>query len=170
MNLKLRLRSAVALACATAGTVAAIMPVAADANGDSANRIVGLWSTQAEVRPCGTDFPPMKVANTLLIHAGGTIVENPRYPPGGAPNAAGHYERTQALGTWHYNRKSGRYWIHLRFDNFIDGVYDGYSTVDREARFRKKGMEFTGPVSASRFDAEGNLIGQLCGSAVSSRL
>lgn len=170
MNTKLCLRSAITLACAALGAVAATAPVAARADGNSANRIVGLWDTQAEVRPCGTDLPPNKIANTLLIHAGGTIVENPRYPPGGAPNAAGHYERNQALGTWVFNRKTGRYWIHLRFDNFLDTVYDGYSEVDREVRIKKGGMEFVGPVWASRYDADGNLLFKLCGSAVSSRL
>jgi hypothetical protein len=170
MNTKFQLRAAIALVWAAAGTAAAAAPLTANANGDSPNRIVGLWSTQAEVRPCGTDLPPMAIVNTLLIHAGGTIVENPRFPPGGAPNAAGHFERTQALGTWQLNRRSGKYWIHLRFDNYIDKAYDGHTTIDREARFRKNGLEFLGPVSVSRFNAEGTLIGQLCGRAVSSRL
>ena len=108
---------------ACASLAVAAEPETMVVSGAAANRIVGLWSTEAEVKPCGTDIPPSPIRNTLLFQAGGTIVENPLFPSGGIEGAAGVpgvYQRSQALGTWSYNPKTGRYWIHLQFDNFID--------------------------------------------------
>ncbi len=136
------------------------------------NRIVGLWSTEALVGPCGAT-PLTPIRNTLLFHAGGTVVENPRSPPGGVPNAAGipgNYQRGQALGTWVYDPGSQRYFIHLRFDNFVDNAYHGYSTVDREITLTKRGTYAAGPVRSARYAANGTLISEVCGEAVSTPL
>ncbi len=166
-----RLRPAATLVLAAAvAALAASGPATATGPGAKPNRIVGLWSTQAEVRPCGTDLPTFPIRNTLLIHANGTIVESPLIPPGGVPDGTGLYQRGQALGTWVLNKKTGRYWIHLRFDNYVDNAYHGFSLVDREARVTDKGMTIRGPVTASRYAADGSLLGQLCGNAISTRL
>jgi hypothetical protein len=108
--------------------------------------------------------PVITVLNTLLFQAGGTIVDNPRFPPGGAPNASGLYARNQGLGTWSYDPATHQ------FDNFVDGVYDGYSTVDRELVLSEEGLLASGPVRSDRFKADGSLVTEVCGQAVSSRL
>jgi hypothetical protein len=134
-----------------------------------ANRIVGLWSTEGHVGPCN-GAPVSTILNTLLFQAGGTVVDNPRFPPGGAPNASGLYERNQGLGTWSYNPVTRRYFLHLQFDNFVNSVYDGYSTVDRELVLSEEGLLATGPVRSDRFAADGSLISEVCGEATSARL
>jgi hypothetical protein len=136
-----------------------------------ANRIVGLWSTEAMVGPCNaTPFNPVR--NTLLFQAGGTVVENARFPPAGVPNVGGvpgHYQRGQALGTWTYDPTSRRYRMHLEFDNFVDNAYHGYSTVDREIVLSGDGMVASGPVRSARYTVDGHLILEVCGQAASVR-
>lgn len=137
-----------------------------------ANSIAGLWSTEGLVGPCGLT-PMAPIRNTLLIHAGGTVVESPRFPPAGAPNAfgvPGINQRGQALGTWSYDPATRRYAIHLQFDWYVDDAYHGYMTVDRDIQLSSDGMVASGPIWAARFDAGGNLIAQVCGDGVSRRL
>jgi hypothetical protein len=137
--------------------------------GASANAIVGLWSTEGDVGLCGSD-PINKVFNTLLFHAGGTLVENPRIPPAGVPDVGGGiYQRGQALGTWTFDPRYRTYQVHLRFDNYVDNAYHGYTMVDREITLTGKDQA-AGPVYVTRFTADGNLIVELCGQAVSTRL
>jgi hypothetical protein len=139
---------------------------------DPGNRIVGLWGTEALVGPCNAT-PLTPIRNTLLFHAGGTVVESPRFPPDGAPNVAGipgTYQRGQALGTWVYEPRSRRYFIHLRFDNYVANAYHGYSTVDREITLTKRGTYASGPVRSARYAADGTLISEVCGDAVSTPL
>jgi hypothetical protein len=137
--------------------------------GATANTIVGLWSTEGDVGLCGFD-PINKVFNTLLFHAGGTVVENPRIPPSGVPDVGGGiYQRGQALGTWTFDRRNRTYQIHLRFDNYVDNAYHGYTMVDREITLIGKDQA-VGPVYVTRFTADGNLIVELCGQAQSTRL
>jgi hypothetical protein len=148
-------------------------PANSGALGVPANRIAGLWSSEAGVRPCGTALPLAPVRNTLLFHAGGTVVENPRFPPGGAANVfgvPGTNQRNQALGTWGYDPATDVYWMHLQFDWFVDGIYHGYMTVDREIRLSQDGLEASGPVWSTRYSAAGSVIAQVCGEAVSTRL
>ncbi len=136
------------------------------------NRIVGLWSTEALVGPCGGE-PVTPIQNTLLFHAGGTVVESPRFPPGGAPRVAGvpgQYQRGQALGTWSYDPRRRTYFLHLQFDNYVDNAYHGYSTVNREIALTKDGLLGSGPVRSARFTADGKLMGEVCGEALSARL
>ena len=134
-----------------------------------ANTIVGLWSTEADVGLCNAG-PTGKVFNTLLFHAGGTVVESPRIPPSGVPDVGGGIlQRGQALGTWTFDPTSKTYQIHLRFDNYVNGAYHGFSTVDREISLVGKDLG-VGPVYVTRFTAGGNLIVELCGEALSTRL
>jgi hypothetical protein len=151
-----------ATAAATAG------PGQSGALGVPANRIVGLWITEALVGPCNA-VPSNPIRNTLLFQAGGTVVENPRFPPAGMLNGPGIYQRGQALGTWTYDPASGRYSLHLRFDNYVDNVYDGYSTVDREIELSGDGMFASGMVTSSRYTAAGGLMLTVCGQALSIR-
>jgi hypothetical protein len=112
-----------------------------------------------------------QIRNTLLFHAGGTVVENPRFPPAGFPDVAGVpgvYQRGQALGTRTYDPQRHKYWIHLRFDNFVDSVYHGCSTVDREMSL-SGGIVASGPVRSIRYLANGSLMSEVCGEAVSAR-
>ena len=143
-------------------------------NDDLRDRIVGLWSTEGLVGPCLPDVTPtITTRNTLLFHAGGTLVETARFPPNGAPNVngiTGIYQRTQGLGTWTYDRHLRRYFIHLRFDNYVDGVYHGWSTVDREIVLSQRGMLATGPVTSTRFKADGTALPSVCGQATSTPL
>ena len=137
-----------------------------------ANRIVGLWETHAQVRPCGSDLPFSSVFNTLLFHTGGTVVESPRIPPDGVliPSIPGVNQRGQALGTWSYDWRTRQHNLNLRFDWYVDGIYHGYSTVDREISLSPGGNQITGPVRSARYLADGSMIGEVCGSAVSDRL
>jgi|tagenome__1003787_1003787.scaffolds.fasta_scaffold19295527_1 hypothetical protein len=123
-----------------------------------ANRIVGLWSTLAELTPCGGG-PTFEVTNNLLFHAGGTLTENI------APTPA----RNHGLGTWSYNAGSG-WQLHLRFDRFADDAYAGFTTVDRELHMSPDGRELTGPVHATFYGADGSVLQELCGEATSTRL
>jgi hypothetical protein len=162
------------LAVLTVGSASA----GSNRNDDLRDRIVGLWSTEGLVGPCLPDVAPtITTRNTILFHAGGTLVETARFAPGGAPGGApningipGIYQRTQGLGTWTYDRHSRRYFIHLRFDNFVDGVYHGWSTVDREIVLSQRGMLATGPVQSTRYYADGRAFPAVCGNATSTPL
>lgn len=152
---------------------ACLLPVAANAGGPAttgalatpANRIVGLWETVAAVRPCNTAIPPRNVRNTLLFNAGGTVIENPSTLP--KVVGAG---RSFAIGTWSYDPDTGRYAGMLRFDNYQDGVYAGYQTVDRDIALNADASIAEGTVVSTMYDANGNQLVQLCGSATSTRL
>lgn len=139
-----------------------------------ANRIVGLWSTEGGTRRCGTDLPITPVRNTIVFHAGGTVLANPQAAPAtGIPNAhgvAGFNQRGQDLGTWSYNPLTGQYTVKLRFDWYVDGLYHGYQTVDRTILLSNDGKQAFGPVRSTRYKADGSLIMEVCGDAVSTRL
>jgi hypothetical protein len=166
------------LACVAIGLSSVLAAGVAAGNGfigafpGPANRIVGLWGTEGTVGPCnGPQTTPIR--NTLLFHAGGTVVESPRFPPGGAPNVAGipgTYQRGQALGTWSYDPRRRTYYVHLQFDNYVDNVYHGYSTVDREIALSKEGLLGSGPTRSARFAVDGKLLSEVCGQASSARL
>ena len=162
-----------------ATTLAALLAATAASAGDTvhngavatpANRIVGLWETVGAVRPCGSVLPTSTVRNTLLFNAGGTVVENPRAAPNGTQLPSGLSQRTWGLGTWSYDPATALYTLHLRFDWYLDGVYNGYSTVDRELRFSADGMQVTGEVTSARFAANGTPLSSVCGTAVSDRI
>ena len=134
-----------------------------------ANRLVGLWATEGKAGPCG-GVPASTIRNTLLFQAGGTVVENPRALPGGAPTPAGLYQRTMGLGTWSYDPVADKYFLFLQFDNYVDNVYDGFTTVDREITLSGGGLLASGPVRVARYKADGSLSAELCGEVLSTRL
>lgn len=130
-----------------------------------ANRIVGLWEALATVRPCNIPAAPARdVRNNLLFHAGGTVTEN----PGGLPNATGP-SRSFGLGTWRYDPVSNRYTGMLRFDTYLNGAYTGYTTIDRNIVLGGANTA-VGPVVVTAYDAGGNQLIQLCGTASQRRL
>lgn len=136
------------------------------------NRIVGLWSTEALVGPCGAP-PVMTIRNTLLFNAGGTMVENPRIGQDGIlspPGSTSVYWRGQALGTWTFDPWSRKYFIYLRFDNYVDNSYHGHSIVEREVTLSKRGTVASGPVRSTRYALDGTKISEVCGNAVSTPL
>lgn len=138
-----------------------------------ANRIVGLWTTEANISPCGSGLPPGSGVNTLLFHAGGTVQENTMYPPGGAPDAfgvPGLNQRNNGLGTWSYNPATDWYSMRLRFDWWVDNVYHGYMIIERLIRLSADGQHATGPVRATRYALDGTVIVDLCGTTSMDRL
>jgi hypothetical protein len=163
-----------------AAAASALLVASAAAAGDDArllagpaNRIVGLWSGVGLVRPCGSTLPLSAVRNTLLFNAGGTVVENSRFPPQGAPNVygiAGMNQRSGGLGTWTYDPQSGASTLHLRFDWYVDGVYHGYQTVDREITMSEDGDHLVGSVVSTRYSAAGATLAAVCGDGTSDRL
>lgn len=131
-----------------------------------ANRVTGVWTTSATVKPCSNPAAPaMPIRNTLLFNAGGTVLEN----PGTLPNVVGG-SRTIALGTWSYNPATRLYTLFLRFDHYTNGVYGGYQTVDRTFVLSNGGNTAAGPVVTTRYDTNDNQTAQLCGEAVSTRV
>jgi hypothetical protein len=173
MNTKTTLIAAALAALLAAGPASAVDPLHNGALATPANRIVGLWTTDGMVSPCGTALPPTAVRNTLLFEAGGTVVENPRFPPQGANGAfgvAGINQRGNGLGTWSYDPADHLYTLHLRFDWYVNGAYHGYQTVDREMRLSSDGMQVSGDVTSTRFAANGTPLISVCGAAVSDRI
>jgi hypothetical protein len=158
-------------------TAAAILTVATSALAQSgpastgaiavpANRIVGLWEAAGTVRPCNDpSAAPRHIRTNLLFQAGGTITEN----PGGLPNVTGP-SRSFGLGTWSYDPDSNHYTLMLRFDTYLNGVYTGYQTVDRDIVLDGTGASTVGPVVSTGYDTNGNQILQLCGTAIQQRL
>ena len=153
-----------------AGPASAVDTARNGAVATPANRIVGLWDTVGTVRPCGTTLPPSTVRSNLLFNAGGTAVENPRFPPQGALLPNGVNQRGVSFGTWAYDPATTLYTLHLRFDWYVDGAYNGYATIDRELRFSADGMQVTGAVTSARFAADDTPLSSVCGTAVSNRI
>lgn len=142
-----------------------------DRDRERENRIVGLWGSEALVGPCDPDVTPaQQIRNTLLFNAGGTFIENARVPPGGITQAAGTYWRTQGLGTWVYEPAKRRYYLNLRFDNYVNNVYNGYSIVEREITLTNHGMLASGPVRSTRYFLDGTAPIAVCGQATSTPL
>ncbi len=147
-------------AIAATSTAVAVDPWTNGCPNTPANKIVGIWRTQAAVGPCGSGQYPIQIRNTLQFHAGGTMLES--VPPNPV--------RVEGLGTWKYNADTRQYRMHLLFDWYLpDGTYDGHQTVDRLFLMSNDGKRVAGPVHAVRFAADGSVMGELCGHAVSTR-
>lgn len=136
-----------------------------------ANRIVGLWDTQPAVKPCGSSLPAVPAGHTtLLFNAGGTWVENPRFPPDGVIVNGSVQKRSGGLGVWSYDPLTARYTARMQFDWYADGVYSGYQTVDRTILLSSNGNLASGPVRSVRHAADGSVIAELCGTGSGTRL
>jgi hypothetical protein len=125
-----------------------------------ANRIVGLWQTTGEVGPCTGGPATVQVRNYLLFNVGGTVVENI------SPSTV----RNTGLGTWTYDPVSKAHGLFLQFDRFANGVYVGYSTIERELVMSPDGLELTGRVVATAYAPDGSVLLELCGEPTSTRV
>jgi hypothetical protein len=130
-----------------------------------ANRIVGAYGTNAQVRACGSSDPYNTVINTILFNAGGTVVAIPRFPPGGANG----YSRTNDMGTWSYDPATGHYSLRLRYDNFTDGTFTGSSIVERDMTMSLDRNSVSGSVHVTTYDTNGVAVYEVCGTATSTR-
>lgn len=169
MNLHTPLLTLALLATTTAAQASG--PTTTGALASPANRIVGSWSNVANVGPCGGATAPQR--QTLLFIAGGTLVDNSRFPPNGLPNLAGIpgiHQRSIGVGVWAYNPDTGEYTLDQRFDWYVDNVYHGYQTVQRSILLSNDGQQAAGPVRSTRYAANGSTIVEICGSALSTRL
>lgn len=171
MNIKTSLLT-IAILAAVSTTASAAGPSHDTAWGFLANRIAGVYTTQAQVRPCGSSFPFSPAANTLTFNAGGTVTENARFPPDGIPNVygvPGINKRSFGLGKWSYNYLTHKYSMTLRFDWFVNNAYNGYQMVEREILLSNDGRQAAGPVHTTRYALDGSIVADLCGTAVSTR-
>lgn len=148
---------------ATAGQAIAAGPTTTGASAAQGNRVVGIWSNASQVGPCGQ--PATTTGdNTVIFQAGGTLVDNPR-APAGTPT-----QRSIGLGVWSYNRATGQYSQRVQFDWFLNGAYDGYQVVWRDFLLSNDGNVASGDVTTARYNADGSVRAELCGSAVSNRI
>lgn len=155
------------LPAATAGD-----PARTGALSTPANRIVGTWSNVATVGPCGGQAAEPQ-RQTIQFHAGGTFTDNPRFPPQGLPNLAGIagvHQRSIGLGDWRYDPASGQYTLSQRFDWYVNNAYHGYQVVERTIVLSNDRNTASGPVRTVRYAANGAILAQLCGQAVSTRI
>ena len=152
-------------------TAAAADPATRGALATPANRIVGAWSNAAYIGPC--DGTPSSTAQrqTSVFHAGGTFIDNSRYPPQGISTPNGTMQRSIGLGTWKYSPRTGQWSLDQRFDWFKNNVYDGYQVILRtDMRLRGDGQTLVSDVHAIRYNATGAPVLEQCGYAESTRL
>jgi hypothetical protein len=159
----------VLLALASLPAVAGGDPVRNGALATASNRITGLWNNVGQVGPCG-GTPVQPIHQTLMFLAGGGFVDNSPYPPQGAPGPGGLNQRSIGLGTWSYDPLTAQYTLDQRFDWFVNNVYSGYQVVHRTMLLGNAGTTASGPVRTIRYAANGSVVFDLCGSAVSTRL
>lgn len=138
--------------------------------GAPANGIVGTWSNIAQVGSCDTGILGPLLRQTLMFHAGGTFLDNSRFPPQGITTPAGVVQRSIGLGNWSYAPVSGEYSLRQQFDFYLDNVYDGYQVIERTMLLSNDRNEISGPVVAIRYNAAGVETSRQCGEAISTRL
>lgn len=171
-------KTALAVAVLTLSTAASAAQPGADHKngvvwGWGAGRIVGTYQSNAQVRPCGTFLPYVPVLNTISFQAGGTLIENARFPPAGVPNVfgiPGLFTRTIGLGSWSYNPPTHTYSMSLRYDFFENGAFYGTGVVQRDIQLNADASAGSGSVHATTYAADGSVIVDLCGEATSTRL
>jgi hypothetical protein len=73
------------------------------------------------------------------------------------------------LGTWTYDPSTGQHHASFRFDRYINGVYSGFSVVERELLLSEDGSEASGDVRSVNYDANGAVLSEVCGIGVSHR-
>lgn len=171
MNALIPMLAATAVAALASNAIAA-SPASNGALPVPANRIVGLWSNVATTGPCGVT-PVAQGRQTLTFSAGGTFLDNPRFPPNGLADLngiPGTHQRSIGIGTWDYNPRTGQYTVHQQFDWYVNNAYHGYQTVRRDILLSNDGEQAAGSVQTVRYAASGAIVAELCGSAVSTRI
>ena len=152
-----------ALALALVGVaspVGAVDPASSGAMGVPASAIVGVWRTEAALGPCGSNVFPVQVRNLLVFNAGGTLIEPIR--PG--------TDRTDGAGTWSFDPAAREWSMRLVFDRFdADGLAIGSGRVERRLLMNADGTQMGGGVRATFLGADGSVLLELCGNAVSTR-
>jgi hypothetical protein len=125
-----------------------------------ANRIVGLWSVQVTLGPCGAPANRSFIAlNTF--HAGGTLSDSNTLP--GSLRSPGH-------GAWRYVGR-GMYEGRMQFYRFLpDGSYDGLQDITQTVELQGRGDRYESAVRARVLNVDGTLRVELCGLAVGRRV
>lgn len=170
---KTSLALATILLALSAGPATAVDPAHTGALATPANGIVGLWSAAVEVGPCGgTPGAPMKAI--INYHAGGTLSETNMMPIAGIPNlqgVPGINQRGPGMGTWSYSPRTGQYTFDLRFNWYVNGVYNGYQAIHRPGVvISADGNTMSGPIQATRYFADGSKYADFCGRETATRL
>ncbi len=169
----MKLRNPLLLACllTLAAPAVAAGPATTGALATPANRIVGLWANVARVGSCqpGSILGP-QLRQTLMYNAGGTIVDNSRFPPQGITTPGGVVQRTIGMGVWSYDPATGQHSVRQQFDFYLSNAYDGYQVVETTRQLSNDGNTLTGPVVTTRYNADGTERLRQCGAAVSTRL
>lgn len=172
MNARIRLLAPLAVVLAMTSAESLADPRTDGALPVPANRLAGLWNTVYATAPCGSPAPGAPQRGTHLVLAGGGFIDNSVYPPSGIPGLmgiSGVHKRSMGVGTWKHDGDTNRYSVHLRFDWYVNDAYHGYQTVDRQILLSNNGRTATGPVRSTRYAADGSVIAELCGNAVSTR-
>lgn len=138
-----------------------------------ANAIVGLWTAAVSVGPCNGN-PTNTIQATINYHSGGTLSETNTMPIKGIPNMQGIpgiNQRGPGMGTWSYSPRTGQYTLDIRFNWYVDGVYNGYQHIHRSnVIMSADGKQMGGPVHATRYFADGSKYAEFCGSESATRL
>lgn len=170
----MKLRNPLLIACvlAVAAPAAASGPATTGALPTPANRIVDAWANESRVGPWNA-APGGPGYQTIVFHAGGTFLDNSRFPPDGLPNLsgiAGTHQSSVGVGTWRCDRAIGQYTLNQRFDWHVNNACHGYPTVERSIVLSNDATMASGPVRTTRCAADGRFVAELCGSAGSQRL
>ena len=125
-----------------------------------ANRIVGLWSVEVTLGPCGAPANRNFIAlNTF--HAGGTLSDSNTLP--GSLRSPGH-------GAWRYVGR-GMYEGRMQFYRFLpDGSYDGLQDITQTVELQGGGDRYESAVRARVLNVDGSLRVELCGLAMGRRV
>lgn len=167
MNTKTAVVVATLALSVIAGTAGAKLPVDPQTtSGWFANRIVGAYESEAQVKVCGTPGQGETVKNTIIFNQGGTVVAVPR----GAPQGTDNYSRTNDLGTWSYHPRTNHYSVKLRYDNFMNSAFTGSSVVERDLQMSIDSNSVSGPVHVTTYAPDGSVVVEVCGTATSTRL
>ncbi len=124
-----------------------------------ARKIEGVWESQVTLRNCQTGDPIRTFrAMNMYIRGGSLMVTD--YTPLHGPG----------FGRWRYI--GGRqYDSTFRFFLYNpDGTLAGLLRVKRNITLSREGDDFTGTASAELFDANDNLIANLCGTETAKRV
>lgn len=137
------------LAAATAAQ--ASNPAHSGGSPTPANAIVGVWMGRIAIAPCGLPVPSPGFLASVVFHAGGTLTETNTFPLAGMPTPLGLSARNgPGMGTWRYDPQTGRYATRLRFDWWVDGVYNGYQDITQEIDLSPDGNSYTSTIFATR--------------------
>lgn len=146
-------------------------------NGKPADALTGSWTVQAIIHPCdGSGPPPREITALQTFHLGGTMTETNNFPLAGVPSPFGVSVRNgPGLGTWSYDPRTRVYTASFRFNWYVDGVYHGYQSIERQdITLSRDGRSFQSVVDARRYahdpvTGEDELIAVFCGESWGER-